>query len=670
MGRARARVAEHLPVVVLALVAVGVSVAVKHFVYPAYSFNRDEPVYLWQVQALAEGKVFTSGGGMPRAFQPWLSGVQDGMFFSQYTLGWPLVLLAFDVVLGAVAGAIAFGTALAVVGTYAFARELTRERTVAIVAAAVLVLSPLLVIQSGVYLGYLFSLGLGGLFGACFLAGIRRRSVLLLVAAGLCVGWLFMTRPFDGVLWGLAIVGYAGFAHRHELPRFARAVGWLALGVLPLLAATLAYNKHVTGSFTEFPITAADPRDTFGYGSRSIGEHWPAVDFTAIMGIKGSGRNGVELPPFLFGSYVAVAVAAAGLWLRRRDRTTLALVAIAAVFPIGYAFFWGIALSSSFAHVSGPIYFIPLLLPVCVLIATALTTAWRRSVGWTLALVVVMVAATVPFLVDRIDANRTVSESQEPWRDAASLVDDDALVIVSRSGPYLLHLNPFSENTPDLDGRILYATDRGPANLDVIAAHPDRTPYVESTDLTTEQTLTETDIPVAAVTLTPITVRRGPVLTVHATVENVSGDPVVVASLRVGGTTYPRVLSSTSSRGDTFETEWRIAAPAALGGTDTDTDVITVGASGRGARRLVGGAGSLKIDAGSGADANAALAGPHDRLRLDYRVTPTDALDELAVEVLEPGTPIRLQDVRGEVRPRHAAALDTLSVEVTEAATP
>src|SRR4051794_30928353 len=180
VGRARAGLAEHWPVIALALLAIALSVVVRRTVYPAYSFNRDEPVYLWQVQALAEGKVFTSGGGMPRSFQPWLSGVADGMFFSQYTLGWPLVLLAFDLVLGSASGAIAFGAAFAVVGTYAFARETTHERAIAVAAAALLVLCPFVVVQSGVYLGYLFSLGLGSLFGACFLAGLRLRRRPLL----------------------------------------------------------------------------------------------------------------------------------------------------------------------------------------------------------------------------------------------------------------------------------------------------------------------------------------------------------------------------------------------------------------------------------------------------------------------------------------------------------
>ena len=159
--------------------AVAISIVVHLLIFPAYSWNRDEPVYLWQVHALREGKVFTSGGGMPLFFQPWLSGIRDGMFFSQYTLGWPLVLLAGDVLFGTAAAAIVFGTALAVVGTYALGRELTSDHRIALVAAATLTLSPLLVIQSGLYLGYLFSLGLGTLFGASFLAGLRTSRIWL-----------------------------------------------------------------------------------------------------------------------------------------------------------------------------------------------------------------------------------------------------------------------------------------------------------------------------------------------------------------------------------------------------------------------------------------------------------------------------------------------------------
>jgi hypothetical protein len=647
--RARALVAEYAPLGVLAIVAVIISLVVHHTVFPAYSWNRDEVVYLWQVQGLAEGKVLTSGGGTPLFFQPWLSGISDGMFFSQYTLGWPLVLLAGHL-FGSTAASLAFGTALAVVGTYAFAREITHDRWIAIVAASVLVLSPMLVVQSGMYLSYLFSLGLGGLFGASLLAGLRRRRWWLLVFAGACVGWLFMTRPFDGFLWGGALVVYVVIAYWREKPRLVRGLAWAALGFLPLLVATLAYNRHITGSFTQFPITAADPRDSFGFGLRSIGTRWTPTNFTPWIAFKGVGRNGWELPPFLFGSYLGVVLAGYGLWLRRHARSTIALLAIFVVFPVGYFFFWGIALSASFARISGPIYFIPLFLPVSVLIGVALVSLWRSRRAVTIVVAAVLVLATVPFMADRLDINHGLSEAQVPWRDAESEIHGRSLVIVERSGPYLLHLNPYSDNPPDLDGRILYAADREAENLELLARHPDRRAYFEATDLTTEQTLADFDLPVPVITVTPITVEHGPVLTVRATVTNTSDDPVVGATLRLGGQVFSRVLSTTAQRGDSFVTEWRVAVP---GAPSTTAETIA----------LPGALGTFVIEAGSAPDGQTLVATPLERLQLSYRVDGT----EFDVEVLTPGRASQFRARNGILRWRRATTLDGLDVQVSPA---
>ena len=68
------------------------------------------------------------------------------------------------------------GTALAVVGAYVFARELTKDRWLSLLTGVLMLASPFVVIQSGTYLGYLFSLGLGLFFGAALLAGLRRDS--------------------------------------------------------------------------------------------------------------------------------------------------------------------------------------------------------------------------------------------------------------------------------------------------------------------------------------------------------------------------------------------------------------------------------------------------------------------------------------------------------------
>src|SRR5690348_15580429 len=71
------------PLLVLAVLAVGVALAVHHWIYPAYSWNRDEPVYIWQMRGLRDGSILPTDGGAPAFFQPWLSGHGPGYFFSQ-----------------------------------------------------------------------------------------------------------------------------------------------------------------------------------------------------------------------------------------------------------------------------------------------------------------------------------------------------------------------------------------------------------------------------------------------------------------------------------------------------------------------------------------------------------------------------------------------------------
>jgi hypothetical protein len=565
------------PLALIVLVAAAVSIVVHTQVFPAYSWNRDEPVYLWQVAGLREGQVFMTSGGHPRFFQPWLSGIRDGSYFSQYTLGWPIVLLVFDVVVGTAAGALVLGAMLAVVGTYALARETTRDHSIAVVAAAALTISPLLVIQSGVYLGYLFSLGLGTLFGASLLAGVRTRRWWLVAVGGALVGYLFMTRPFDAFLWALAFGAYLLFAYRRDLRALLPAIGWGVVGFLPLLVATLAYNKHITGSFTEFPITAVDSRDTFGFGTRGFGTRWPSQYFGLKEAVKGVGRNGWELPPFLVGSYAGVAAAIAGLWLRRRERSTYVLLAVAITFPVGYFFFWGISLSAGFARVSGPIYLIPMFAPLCILVAAALVAAWRARRGLAVAIGVVLVAATAPFLVDRVDLNHSISEAQVPWRDAQEQFHGRSLVFVEDSGPYLIHLDPFSSNAPNLDGRVLYATDRHEENIDLVEDHPGRRVYFERTSLTIDRTLADPDLPVPTVRVTPARIERSGVFRVRAHVTNTSDDSVVTVYLKYGAVVDRRTLSTTARRGDEFDTQWLLLAPRAVAPSGPDSLVVPSG---------------------------------------------------------------------------------------------
>lgn len=638
----------HWPAAVLAVAAALIALWARHHLFPAYSWNRDEPVYLWHVDVLRSGRLTAPDGGFPTLFQPWLSARGDGVLFTQYTLGWPLVLLAAVLVTGSAGAGLLLGAALAVVGTYAITFELRHDRAWAIVASALMLASPILAIQGGVYLSYLFTLGLGLLFGAGLLSGVRRHRPWRLVGAGLLLGWIFMTRPYDAVLWALAFGGYVLVVDRARWRTLVRPVLLSGATALPLVVATLAYNRHVTGSSLQFPITAADPLDTFGFGPKRLMPTFEVVDYGLGKALKGTAKNIFFLPWFLVGSYVGVALAAAGLWRARRHRSTLAALFVGLAFLLGYFVFWGNYLSSLASRISGPIYLIPLYPFVCLLMAGPLLAAWERSRRLGAGLLAAVVLGTVPVAASRFDANRDLSVRQAAWRSSVEDLEGRALVFVADTAPYLIYLNPFSANGPDLDDRILYASDTDASMLDLIAAHPDRRPYLQQSTVASQELGPREDPYDFAVSLTPVDVRRASALDLDLSVMPVEG--ATVGALTISG---PGNITRTFDLGD----------PVAR---DQVVHLGVSGATGPAADDGVPlqGEGTMLVTLGYGDTPAEALASPTVRLRLQYRVTGG------VVELLLPASAQRYELVGENPQWRHEVTVPELQLAVSDGSPP
>ena len=90
-----------------------VSVVVRHVIYPALSWNRDESTYLWQVHGPAGGSdLLTTTGGLP-AVLPTVADRRHATASSSRSTpsGWPGVMLVADVLFGSPAASIVWGTA-------------------------------------------------------------------------------------------------------------------------------------------------------------------------------------------------------------------------------------------------------------------------------------------------------------------------------------------------------------------------------------------------------------------------------------------------------------------------------------------------------------------------------------------------------------------------------
>ena len=179
------------------------ALVVRAGVFPHYSANRDEPVYVLQAKALLEGRLWLPVYRHLHFFQPWLTGVRGGKLLIEFPPGWPLVLAGSQAATRSMVPALIVVGALVPLAAATLAREVSGRRSVARVAAALALGAPMVIIHSGIFVSYLITLTLGCFAATALVRGSRRGSVRALLAGGALLGGIFLTRPFDALLWGI-----------------------------------------------------------------------------------------------------------------------------------------------------------------------------------------------------------------------------------------------------------------------------------------------------------------------------------------------------------------------------------------------------------------------------------------------------------------------------------
>ena len=243
--------------------------------------------------------------------------------------GYPLVLslgvlLGSPLLVGPVLGA------LLVAATYGLARALGQSPAVAWLAAALSVLCAALRYHTADTMSH----GLATLLACAGLAlGLQRGSRWTALAAGLCLGLLFATRPVSGAV-SLLLIGYALRAHR---------TAWLPamIGLVPGVALLLAQQHALTGHFfgsTQLAYYAASdaPAGCFRYGfGEGVGCRFEHGDYVARYlpngyGLASALRNfAVRLSLFATDATNAVPLTLlAGYALVRHRRSSLALLGV------------------------------------------------------------------------------------------------------------------------------------------------------------------------------------------------------------------------------------------------------------------------------------------------------------------------------------------------------
>ncbi|WP_424004494.1 ArnT family glycosyltransferase [Haloarcula salina] len=475
--------------------------ALAHLVFPHHTTNHDEGVYLQQAAMLLEGQLFLYPP-VEETFRPWFFVTDGGRLYPKYAPV-PAAMFAVGKLLGGYRVALALIAAGALALTYHTAREAFDEQT-GVVASALMLGSPLFLIDASVFLSYvptmLWNLG----FAAAYLRADRTGSRRTAALAGLSVGLAFFARPYTAVLFASPFIVHALWRLRTlDRARVQRLTVTAVCG-LTGVAATLAYNRVVTGSALLFPYEAFAPLDGLGFGYREIRGY--SREFTPAMSLDANAEllwklatQWVVAGPL--GTLAALGGVAAAL-RRGLDSRQAALAGVFLSVPLGNLYFWGTVNmlgdlgdpTDGLVAFLGPFYHVDVLVPTAAFGAVGVlaATRWFRAavaeqvsgdrlrpalVVATLCLAAVGGGATVAAAAGPVSDNYAVTQQFEQAYEPFEERDlDGALVFLPTPyGQWLNHPFQAVRNDPGFDGDTVYAMQH--RQFDVVDAYPDRTYY-------------------------------------------------------------------------------------------------------------------------------------------------------------------------------------------------
>lgn len=329
--------------------SVAASLALGGFAFQHLPHVEDEVAYLFQARTFAAGALWAPAP--PAAALPgldyYLLEVRDGHWFSTSVPGWPLALAPFAA-LGVPWLLNPLLAGLSVLLAYDIARRrLGRDQ--ADLVALMMASSPWLLAAAASLMPHTLTLALM-LFGWWMVvraeAGGRAGR---LFAAGLAFGWIFLTRPLDGLILGGLTGLWVLAGPRGSVARAAAyAAGCVATGMLLLL-----HNLAMTGSPLRLALSAyldrhwAPGANAFGFGP-AIGPPggWGALDLWPGHGPAEAVLNTVNLVASLQFDLLGWSIGSLALlyafflWTRDKRAFDWVMVAVAAVIVLVMAFYW------------------------------------------------------------------------------------------------------------------------------------------------------------------------------------------------------------------------------------------------------------------------------------------------------------------------------------------
>jgi 4-amino-4-deoxy-L-arabinose transferase-like glycosyltransferase len=466
------------------MAAFAASGLIADLVFERVPHLEDEVAYLFQARVFAAGKAYVDAPFETNCFFAPFIVDHDGRRFGKYPPGWP-ALLALGVKLGQAWWVNAAGAALTTALVFRLGHAM-HGRLTGSIAAALSVTSPFVLLLAGSLMSHTWSLVFVTVFLWCYYRAREADSGRdgWSLSAGIALGAAFAIRPFTALLIALPAAVDALLRLRNR--RVWRAAWVVTLGFVPLALLVPAFNALWTGDPLVSPYRLFWPYDRLGFGPGT--GPMPGGN-TVWLGLSGSLAALGHLANDLLGWPTLSLAPAVLLFLfkpRRWQDRFLAFTTLALIF--GYALYW------TSGDVFGPRYAYESVSALLVLSAAGILRVgdWARRRGrlglLVAALVALVIADLAFYLPHQLRAYRGLYGITAEPREAVSTADlHNALVIVREARGWWDYAVLFSLNGPTLDGDVVYASDCGPDNGELVARYPGRTVYTfDSSTMTLE----------------------------------------------------------------------------------------------------------------------------------------------------------------------------------------
>ncbi|MBN1994490.1 MAG: glycosyltransferase family 39 protein [Anaerolineae bacterium] len=548
------------PVVFLAFLAFAWAIIASAWLFPFYSNNHDEPVYILQAQTLLAGRLtLPVNEFFDDFFTPWFVVEHGDRGIFKYTPVHAAFLALGQLLFGTMRTTLGFVAAGNVILLYRLSQEMGGNRRTALLAAFFFILSPFFLIQSATYLSYTTALLLYLCFAVFFLRGSRRQAPFLLICAGLALGLAFFSRPYDAILFAIPFGLFLLKLTWSKPNGLVKQIAWLMAGLLPILGLVLLYNLFITGHPLRFPFTLYDPLDTFGFGYKRQHPLNIPILYNVSAALDSLSANLFQLNFWVFGGPLLLGLALFQVIANYRSWSNALLPLLFFVFPLGHFFFWGAYNFTLWGVIEylGPMYYLPVLIPLVLLGAQGLCRLFNRASFVAIIFLLVMGGINAALLARHIGQNYAYTRKHQAiYHPFLEQPLDQALVFVPPLyGPYLLHPLAWLANTPSLDGPILYALDTNQnSHLTLLDAYPDRVTY----RFIYPGAYTESPQDDVATSLVEMERHQSNHLTQSLHFANPSSAPYVYTYLQHGPQTQKYLLDDHSRQGKTYEVTWHI----------------------------------------------------------------------------------------------------------------